>query len=336
SYDPATVTAAADQRAELVRAFVEAGAGLRAAGFCSTSALECAFANSAGQRQSGRSTQAILDGIIRTETSDGSARQASAGVGDLDGERAGRRATAKAVGGDGAEDMPPGRYDVVLEPGCVADLVSFLSLYGFNGRAVAEDRSFAALGHQQFDPAISLYDDAADPLAVGLGFDAEGTPKTHLDLVSAGVTAALTHDRRTAAAAGTQSTGHAIEGGESFGAVATNLFLVAGTGGTAEDLVAGMERGLLVTDFWYTRILDPRTTVVTGLTRNGVFLVEDGRITRPVRNLRFTQSYVGALAPGGVRAVGSDVQLVATAHYGTFGVPSLHLAGWNFTGGAQA
>ncbi|GAC1330607.1 MAG: TldD/PmbA family protein [Mycobacteriales bacterium] len=336
SYDPDTAAAGPDQRAEIVRSFVEAGGGLRSAGFCSTSAVEDAFANSAGQRQTTRGTQAVLDGIVRTETSDGSARQASAGIDDLDGERSGRRATAKAVDGADAGDLPPGRYEVVLEPGCVADLLSFFAIYGFNARAVVEGRSFAAPGQQQFDPAISLYDDAGDPLAVGPGFDVEGTPKTRLDLVSAGITSALAHDRRTAAAAGTISTGHAIEGGESFGPVPSNLFLAPGPGGDAAAMVKGMDRGLLVTDFWYTRILDPRTQVVTGLTRNGVFLVEGGEVVRPVRNLRFTQSYVGALAPGAVKAVGSDQVLVPTAHYGTYGVPSLHLAGWNFTGGAKS
>ena len=104
---------------------------------------------------------------------------------------------------------------------------------------------------------------------------------------------------------------------------------------TYDDLVAGMDRGLLVTDFWYTRILDPKTQVVTGLTRNGVWLVEGGRIVRPVRNLRFTQSYIEALAPGAVKAVGADIALRFSDFGGYSMVPSLHLASWNFTGGAR-
>ena len=92
-----------------------------------------------------------------------------------------------------------------------------------------------------------------------------------------------------------------------------------------------------MTDFWYTRILDPRTQVVTGLTRNGVWLIEGGRIIRPVTNLRFTQSFLEALGPGRVRGVGSDLTLVggATFGLGAYVVPSLHLASWNFTGGAR-
>jgi predicted Zn-dependent protease len=90
-----------------------------------------------------------------------------------------------------------------------------------------------------------------------------------------------------------------------------------------------------VTDLWYTRVLDPRTLVVTGLTRNGVWLVEGGRIVRPVKNLRFTQSYVEAVAPGAVRGIGSDASLIAGGFEASLLVPSLHLASWNFTGGAQ-
>jgi predicted Zn-dependent protease len=137
----------------------------------------------------------------------------------------------------------------------------------------------------------------------------------------------VVHDRRTAKALGSESTGHAVPGGGAFGALPANLVLDAGTA-TPRELVASIGRGLLVTDFWYTRVLDPRTIVVTGLTRNGVWLVEDGR---------FTQSFVDALGPAAVKGVGSDQTLVGGATFG-FGadvVPSLHLAAWNFTGGAK-
>jgi predicted Zn-dependent protease len=173
-------------------------------------------------------------------------------------------------------------------------------------------------------------------MAIGVGFDAEGTPKRRVELVRAGVTTGLVHDRRTAKANGAESTGNAVAGAGAFGALPANLALEGGDV-APEALVAGVGRGLLVTDFWYTRILDPRTMVVTGLTRNGVWLIEDGKIARPVTNLRFTQSYLEALGPNTVRGVGSDLTLVAngTFDFGAYVVPSLHLASWNFTGGAQ-
>jgi predicted Zn-dependent protease len=206
---------------------------------------------------------------------------------------------------------------------------------GFNARAVREGRSFVHPGEDQLDPALSLRDDAGDPRSVGLPFDHEGTPKHPVDLVTAGAVVGLAHDRRTARAAGADSTGHAVAGGESFGAVPTNLVVEGRTTAGPDGLLAAVERGLLVSDFWYTRMLDPKTLVVTGLTRNGVFLVEDGAISAAVSNLRFTQSYAGALGPGRVLGVGDDAALIPVAYgSGGFVVPSLRLASWSFTGGA--
>jgi len=204
----------------------------------------------------------------------------------------------------------------------------------FNGKAVDEGRSFAEVGTGQFDPAISLREDVTDPATVGIAFDVEGTPKQPFDLIRDGVTVGLLHNRRTAKALGVRSTGHAVEGGGAWGALGANLGLAAGTGST-EDLVAGVERGVLVTDFWYTRILDPRTQVVTGLTRNGVWLIEDGRVVRPLTNLRFTQSFLDALGPGNVRGVASERALLNSGWDSIYLVPALHLGSWNFTGGAK-
>lgn len=335
-WDDATADADPAERAARIAAFVGAGDGLETAGFCSTEGIHTAFANSAGQRATGRSTTAMLDGIARTGTSDGSARAASVRIADLDGSTTGVEAARRAREADGADDLEPGRYEVVLAPSCVVNVLSFLAIYGFNGRAVEEERSFARLGEAQFDPAITLTDDVTHPMAVGIGFDAEGTPKRRHELVRKGVTVGLVHDRRTAKALGAESTGNAVAGAGPFGALPANLVLEGGSAST-DELLGAVERGLLVTDFWYTRILDPRTMVVTGLTRNGVWLVEDGRIVRPVTNLRFTQSYLEALAPGAVRGIGSDLTLVggATFGVGAYLVPSLHLGSWSFTGGAK-
>ena len=162
----------------------------------------------------------------------------------------------------------------------------------------------------------------------------EGTPKQRVRVVDHGVTRAVLHTRRTAAKAGTTSTGHA--GHDAFvpGAQPSNVILDPGDRSQAE-LVAGMRRGLLVTDFWYTRILDPRTQVVTGLTRNGVWLVEGGEIVRPVRNLRFTQSFLDAFGPGHVLGIGAQPALIAGHSVGSYLVPAVHLAAWNVTGNAR-
>ncbi len=305
-WDDATANADPDERAARVRAFVDAAGGLETAGFCSTTAVHLAFANSAGQRLAGRGTAANLDGIARTSTADGSGRKASVRLSDLDGREVGERAARKAREASDPTDLEPGRYEVILEPDCVANILSFLLASGLNGKAVEEGRSFARLGETQFDASVTLRDDITDRGTIGIPFDIEGTPKWPVDLVRNGVTTGLLHTRRTARAAGsgTKSTGHAGEGGASLGALGVNLVLAAGDRASA-DLVSTVERGVLVTDFWYTRILDPRTQVVTGLTRNGVWLVEGGQVVRPVTNLRCTQSFLDALAPGGVRGIGA-------------------------------
>ncbi len=335
-YDKATDEASPRQRAEVVRAFVEAGPGMAGAGYCQTTSEVAGFANSDGQRLAGRSTQATIDGILRCEGADGSGSQTAVDLASLDGAMAGESAAARARLGAESVELPPGHYEVVLEPACVADICQFLVAYGFNAKMNADGRSFVHPGEEQLDPVLSLWDDATDDRAVGLGFDAEGTPKRRVSMVEGGVSVGLVHDRRTASRAGTVSTGHAIWGGERYGAYPTNVFLGAAgsgsrAGGSLDEVVGGMTRGLLVTDFWYTRILDPKTQVVTGLTRNGLFLVEDGQVSQGVRNLRFTQSYAGALAPGHVTAVAPDARLVNSSAF----VPSLHLASWNFTGGAR-
>ena len=190
------------------------------------------------------------------------------------------------------------------------------------------------LGSQQFDRAFQLVDDPEDPRSIGVGFDDEGTSKHRLALVEDGVTKTVVHDRRTAGEAGAESTGHSLAG-SGLGPLPYNL-VVGGGSQSADDLVAGIERGLFVSTFNYCRILDPRTQVVTGLTRNGTFLIERGEITSPLTNLRFTQSFVEALGPERVLGIGND-QRHADNEFGPGLViaPSMRLAEWNFTGGAQ-
>jgi predicted Zn-dependent protease len=334
-YDAPTEHASPTERAERVAAFVGAGPEMRAAGYCDTHGGTVAFANSAGQQAQGRSSSAILDGIHQTDDSAGSGHQTACRLADLDAVAVGTEAADRARRSMGAIDVEPGEYEVVLEPDCVGTILVFLGFYGFNAKQVLEGQSGIRLEEAQFDPAIDIWDDAADPGALGVTFDVDGTPKRRLDLVAGGVPTALAHDRRTAHKMGTESTGHAVSGGDAFGALPTNVFLRPGADST-EQLVSSVRRGLLVTTFNYCRILDPKTQVVTGLTRNGTFLVEDGQVRAGVRNLRFTQSFLEALAPGQVLGAGSTARFADT-EFGTAMVhcPALHLASWRFTGGAR-
>jgi predicted Zn-dependent protease len=354
-FDEATARATPAERAERVRDFVRAAGGLETAGFCRTVYCSAAFANSAGQAVEGRTAEAAMDGIARLRGADGVARLASGRLADLDGAVLGARAAAKARAGERPIELPPGRYEVVLEPEAVADLLGNLAVFGFNGKAFAQHQSFAELGADQFDPSVTIVDEPlggrGDP-APGLPFDVEGTPRESLVLVREGVTRAVAHDRRSAAEAGAESTGHASESSRTWGPVPTHLRLEAApsatepalppadpsapTAGSARPLVARMERGLLVTDLWYTRVLDQKSLVVTGLTRNGVWLVEDGEVTAAVSNMRFTQSYPEALGIGMVKGIGSRSELLPDRWSGVrYAAPALHLASWNLTGNAS-
>ncbi len=336
-FDDGTAGADPDARAALVADFVATGEGMESAGYCSTEHDVHVLRSTTGIRYAGRSTMAQLDAIHRAAAesgppTDGYGQVTSRRLVDVDGRRVGEIAAQKANAGRDPVELDPGSYEVVLEPKAVAALLLFPAWLGFNGKAYAEGTSFAHLGEAQFDDRIDLWDDATDPRGLGRAFDAEGTVKRRVDLVRGGVTVGLVHDRRSAGKAGVEPTGHSI-GSEAFGGYPSDLFLQGGDQ-SVDDLVAGVERGLLVTDLWYNRILDPKTQVVTGLTRNGLFLIEGGEVIRPVTNLRYTQSVVAALGPGHVLGLGDDGQLVSNEG-GIVHVPSLRLASFAFTGNAQ-
>ncbi|OFW67786.1 MAG: hypothetical protein A2Z12_07635 [Actinobacteria bacterium RBG_16_68_21] len=332
--DSSTTEATPGQRAATVKAFIDAGDGLSAAGYCDTESEEVAFANTLGQRAVGRVTRATIDGIHQTGESAGSAHQTSVRFSEIDGAAAGELAADRARRGMKAFDLKPGEYEVVLAPECVATMAIFMGFYGFNAKAYQEGGSFVELGASQFDRRITITDDPMSPDALGLAFDAEGTPKRTVYLVRAGVTEALVHDRRTARKAGVESTGHAFADA-SVGPISAGL-VIAGGNDSVQDMIAAVDRGLYVATFNYCRILDPKSQVVTGLTRNGTFMIENGRITGGVTGLRFTQSFVQALGPDRVLGVGDDLRY-ADSEFGAGIVraPSLRLAAWNFTGGAE-
>jgi predicted Zn-dependent protease len=205
-----------------------------------------------------------------------------------------------------------GEYTVVLDPYVTQDLMSGLNFYGMGAQSVQEGRSWMIdrMGKQAMSPQVSIWDDALDPNGTPIPFDFEGTPKRRVDLVKEGVVIGPVYDRTTAYKENKTSTGHALPPTfRFFGPVATNLFMAPGEMGV-DEMISSTERGLYITRFWYTRLVHPADCVVTGMTRDGVFMIEDGEITFPVKNLRFTQSYVDALA----------------------GVPALKLRNFNFTG----
>lgn len=187
------------------------------------------------------------------------------------------------------------------------------------------------IGKKVMSEKISIWDDGLDPLGMPLPFDFEGVPKQHVDIVKEGVVEQPVYDRYTAHKAGKHTTGHAMPPlFRGYGPLGLNLFMGIGEK-TLEEMIASTERGLYITRFWYTRLVHPRDCVITGMTRDGVFLIENGELTYPVKNLRFTQSYIDALAD--VEAVGKESYLLLS-EYGGFSerVPALKIRNFNFTG----
>lgn len=329
------------ERADAVASFIEGAGGLSTSGYVKSYRAESGVATSGGQVASMRSGASAIDGIASIDGADGVSRSRVHTFAELDPHAAGALAAAKARAAGDAVELEPGRYEVILEPAAVANIVSTIAMYGFNGRMALDGASFVEVGADQLDPAISLIDDGP---AWGVTVDVEGTPKQRRAFLEAGRSELIAHDRRTAAESGTTSTGH----GFGFGMpIAAHLGIEPGPAGaaiaapdhvapTAAPLLAGVERALLISDFWYTRCLDPRQVTMTGLTRNGMWLVENGEIVRAVQNVRFTQSYPGSLAPGQVLGVGPVAVTDPDSWSATaYSAPALHLASWNVTGNAS-
>jgi predicted Zn-dependent protease len=329
-----TADATPELRAEGVRAVIAAAdaAGVRAFGSFSTSAEHLAIANSHGIRAVGERTSAqLLSVMMDSDGGSGYAEQAGVDVGSIDPAAVGREAADKARASANPVAVDPGDWTVVLEEYAVVDILSMLAYMGFSGLAVLEERSFAEPGKRIGSDLVTIVDDAAEPGAMPMAFDYEGVAKQRVVLVERGICRDVVWDHQTAARAGRQSTGHGLPAPNSYGPFPLNL--VMSPGSTARDeLVGGMDRGLLITRFHYTNPVHPKLAIVTGMTRDGTFLVEGGKIVGPVRNLRFTQSYLEALA--GTVAVGRERRTIR-GDFGGVLVPPIRVDGWTFTGATE-
>jgi predicted Zn-dependent protease len=244
------------------------------------------------------------------------------------------RAVAKALASRNAVAVAPGRYTVVLEPAAVASLLLFASYKGFGAQQVEDGSSFLSgkLGEKVVGDGISILDDCHHPLAVGHTFDGEGVPRTTVPLIEHGFARGLVHDRATAHRMGCRSTGHATPQPSCSGPIASNLVLAPGAG-RGEELLRGVDRGILVTQFHYTNMVEPTALTLTGMTRNGTFLVERGEVARPVKNMRFTQSLVEALRH--VTGIGGDAELSSALFGGFTVVPTVRIEDFQFSSGTE-
>lgn len=333
TFDAPTATTTPEQRAEGVAALVgQLEPGFHAAGAFDTSAAEIALANTEGQFCYAPYSDSSLTTVVSGGTGGAGAAEATAPrVSDIDPTAVGRRAFEKARGSQDPKDLEPGRYDVVLEPLAVSTLVAFLAYLGFGGKMLVEGRSALAgkVGQKVAAESIDIFDDALSPRAMGPTFDFEGTPKQRVSLIETGVFEGPVHDRRSARQSGTESTGHALPPPNPEGPFPMNLFLAPGDS-SLNEMVGSTKHGLLVTRFHYSNIVHPMETTITGMTRDGTWLVEDGRVTHPVKNLRFTQSVLEALSK--VEMVGNKVEIAREFFFASSHVPALKITGFNFSG----
>ena len=334
-YVAATAEASAERRAEGARAVIAAGEvrKLQSSGSYSTTVMTVAVANSLGIRSRHRSSRAALLTVMMdgfgSGAASGYAHAGATDVGEIDAEALGIEAADKGDAMRGAGELDPGEYEVILEEYAVGGLLEYLTFIGFSGLAHEEGRSFMELGRRLMADSVSIWDDGADPNGIPSVIDFEGVTRQRVNLIEAGVARAVVHDAATGRRAGTGSTGHALPAPNLIGPLPLNLFMAPGST-PREELIAGVQHGVWVTRFHYINPVHPKKAILTGMTKDGTFLIEDGRLTRPLMNFRFTQAIPEAFSD--VRAASDSTKLLPGEFAGSYRVPALHLGSFNFTG----
>jgi predicted Zn-dependent protease len=299
-----------------------------AAGIFSTGESQAAMGNSRGLRAAYRETHAEFSITMQEAPAASWAKANAADVRDFDPQQLAARASHKAHLAVDAKELPTGKYTVILEPSAVLDLVGFL-FYDFAATAVADQRSClnGRMGKLVFGKNISIADDAYHPLQLGAPFDGEGMPRERVSLVERGVPRNLVYSRRAAKMARKAPTGHGFMLPNEYGEAPMNL-VFAGGDSSLEKMIASTDRGLLVTRIWYIREVDPYEKIMTGMTRDGLFLVEKGKVTSAVRNFRFNQSLLEALRK--VEMLGPAVRATGEEAFEMI-VPAMKIRDFNFT-----
>lgn len=326
-----TAAATPADRAERVRAYVQRCGTITAFGALETETLHVALGNSRGVRVESKFSRAGFVSVVDGGDATGYVEAADADLDRLHPEALAQRAVGKVEAGRAPRELGAGRYTVILEPPAVGLMLAFLGFVAINGKAVQEGRSYLTgkLGQRIVDERLTVWDDATDPRTLGIPFDFEGVPRRRLALIERGIARSAVFDLKTAKLMGTVSTGHALPQPNPWGPVPMNLILEPGQT-SLDEMIRTTKRGLLVTRFHYVRVVDPLRTVITGMTRDGTFLIEDGRVAGGVKNLRFNQSIIDGLS--NLDALGRDGELIGQEFLGHVFAPPLVIRDWNFTG----
>ena len=337
TFDKATARCTPMLRAKTVQKVIAEATrnGFTIAGAYSTSSGEIAIVNSRGVRAYQPITAAAINMVTMSDTSSGYASVVSRRISDIDFKALAKTAVEKCKLSQNPQALEPGEYEVILEPAAVAEVMEWLNYTGFGSKSFQQGTSFLAgrIGRKITSEKITIYDNALDPKAIAFPFDFEGVPKKKVMLIDKGVAKGVVYDSMAAIKGKTKSTGHALPATDSAaGAFGLNIVVAPGKTPRAK-MISGVKRGILVTRFHYINgLIDTRNSILTGMTRDGTFLIENGEIKYGIKNLRFTDSMMRAFKS--TVAVSKESQLVGSGgnSVGCDSVPTIHLGSFKFSG----
>jgi PmbA protein len=335
TYDEATASLSPMEKATALRAMFDRGKSVNAefAGAYATGSVSLACANSHGIRRYVPTTFSELTVIAIGEKGSGYATQRERRTSQVDVTALGEEAILKATLAAGVqEDLQPGTYDVILEPPALAEVFDWMNMIAFTGQSFEDGSSFFVgnIGKQLLGANFTLVDDSIHYFP--FPFDIEGMPKRPVALVENGVIKTPTLDKAWADRLGMAATAHAWHLGSPDHGAAFHLTM-AGGDATREEMIASTKLGIWVTRFNYVNgLLEPKTALMTGTTRDGTFLIRDGKVAARLPNLRWTQSMTEAFS--NIEALSRERRSVGTWYnmYGGTLAPTAKIRGWNITG----
>ena len=330
AWSDATAQCTPEQRADAVAVVTRAASarGLQGFGAMETTARQIAILNTRGVRQHARTSVARFTAVLRGDDGAGYADRSAAGFENIDPTALADEVVDTAMRNQGAVRIDPGDYEVVLAPYAVAEMLDHLAWMSFSALAKQEGRSFMHPGERMMSESVSIRDDAHDPAALPFPFDWEGVTARRVSFIDGGVCRDFVYDTPTAIVDGVRSTGHSLPQPNVDGPFPMHVVMDGGDR-SRDELIANVRHGLYVTRFWYVRAVHPLRTIITGTTREGTFLIENGRVGTPVHDMRFTQGIVDAL--NDVRGISSERSLEVPDEGSATLAPWIHAGHFHFS-----
>jgi len=287
----------ADTRASIVKVLVDKSKkyGFVSSGKFEAELMQLAVKNSLGVERYMERTASTLKNIVMTDTSSGFSQDSKADYRDINVQNILEESLEVAKMAQNPVSIEPGKYEVILTPYAVSEFLSSMKYLSLSAKNIEEGTSFMKghFGEKMFPDLITLFDDGLNDETLKMGFDFEGVPKKKVTFVENGVVGDVVYDSFYAYKEGKEPTGHSLPQPNELGAYPMNFFVGKG-GSTVEEMISHVEKGLFVQRFWYTNPMEPVTLLITGMTRDGLFLIENGKITKPVKHMRFTESILNA------------------------------------------